>query len=86
VIATIEPAGSYASPRTRQCPLCGHRFVRGEEHCGSCPMVKGCGTILCPRCHYEFLDRSATIEALKRAGRRIAGLLARIRSRSGSAS
>ena len=74
----MQQAG-HIPPPTHHCPLCGYRFLRGAEHCGGCPMVKGCGTTRCPRCSYEFLDRSVTVDAFRKLGRGVASLLSRIR-------
>jgi hypothetical protein len=45
------------------CPLCGNRFEEGENTaCSACPMGKECGTICCPNCGYQFVERSWIVD------------------------
>ena len=39
-----------------KCGYCGHEFGPEEAGtaCGSCPLVKGCHLVRCPRCGYEM--------------------------------
>jgi hypothetical protein len=50
------------------CPLCSSRFVKGAVRCGACPMSRVCDLACCPNCGYEFVERSATVDALRRMG------------------
>jgi len=39
-----------------KCGFCGYEFGPEEAGtaCGSCPLVKGCNLVRCPRCGYEM--------------------------------
>ena len=60
-----------AGPSAHSCPLCGLGFDEGVTKCGGCPMHGGCGTVCCPGCGYSFADRSATLDALTKVGRKL---------------
>jgi len=73
-------AHAHAGPTMpdHDCPLCGYRFDEGAAHCGGCPLNQKCGTVCCPRCGYEFVDRSATVDWLRRLTRRAGHILGRV--------
>lgn len=48
------------------CPLCSLEFGESEECHTSCPMSAGCGMIKCPRCDYEFVEKSSVVEFFRR--------------------
>jgi hypothetical protein len=48
------------------CPLCGNRFAAKEQACGGCPLGKNCRRLCCPRCRYEFIEESGTVNWLKK--------------------
>ncbi len=48
------------------CPLCGLKFRQGVEHCVACPARSACEVVCCPRCGYQFVERSALIEWIER--------------------
>lgn len=58
--------------RLHGCPLCGNRFTEGGARCTGCPIHGVCATICCPRCGYQFVERSVVVEAMQgfRAGAR----------------
>lgn len=39
-----------------KCGFCGNEFDPAQANmaCGSCPLVKGCHLVRCPRCGYEM--------------------------------
>ncbi len=77
-----QEAGALARPGPpmpdHDCPLCGYSFDEGAAHCGGCPLNQKCGTVCCPRCGYEFVDRSATVDWLRRATRRAGRFFSRV--------
>ena len=73
----MSAAPGPAAPH-HDCPLCGCDFEEGAAHCGGCPLNQACGTVCCPRCGYEFVDRSATVDWLRRMARRASALLNRV--------
>ena len=46
-----------------KCGFCGYEFGPEEAGttCGSCPLVKGCHLVRCPRCGYEMLPEAKLI-------------------------
>jgi len=55
------------------CPLCGATLTPGAAACGACPMGNGCDMICCARCGYRFVERSAIVDWIGRAWRRLRG-------------
>ncbi|MEE8168699.1 MAG: hypothetical protein V3T58_07495 [Candidatus Hydrothermarchaeales archaeon] len=55
-----------------KCPLCGYEFAEEMEEvkCKGCPMSRGCGMICCPHCNYQFVQKSKTIDVIKKILRR----------------
>jgi len=52
---------------TFQCPLCGNIFEKDLGICpGGCPLGKACSLVCCPRCHYQFVEESKTVNLFKR--------------------
>jgi len=71
----VTPAvPSAGGPEMHRCPLCGTRFAKGAVRCGSCPMSRVCDLACCPNCGYEFVERSAVVDFIKRVTRRLAAL------------
>jgi hypothetical protein len=50
-----------------KCGYCGHEFGPEEAGtaCGSCPLVKGCHLVRCPRCGYEMPPEAKLITLLR---------------------
>ena len=50
-----------------KCGFCGGEFNPGEAEtaCGSCPLVKGCHLVRCPRCGYEMPPEAKLITLLR---------------------
>jgi len=49
------------------CPLCGKTFQKESNGCSAgCAFGKSCGFICCPRCHYQFVEDSKTINWVKK--------------------
>jgi hypothetical protein len=71
---TAGALGAAEAPE-HTCPLCSTRFTKGAVRCGACPMSRVCDLACCPNCGYEFVERSATVEALKRLGRGLRRIL-----------
>ena len=46
------------------CPMCAAPAAEMHEACAGCPLAKGCTVLCCPRCGYQFLERSATVNLL----------------------
>lgn len=72
--------GNAITAPEHDCPLCGLHFAEGAVHCGGCPLNASCGTICCPRCGYEYVDRSATVDLFHRGLHVMRGWLRRMRS------
>lgn len=50
-----------------RCPLCGNIFQKETHGCAKgCPFRKTCDLVCCPRCHYQFVEESKTVQLLKR--------------------
>ena len=50
-----------------RCPLCGNIFQNDLSKCPKgCLWGKTCKLICCPRCHYQFVEESKTVNLLKR--------------------
>jgi hypothetical protein len=59
--APLECAGrSDATVST--CGLCGCRFLKGGEVCGTCPLTSSCDLVRCPNCGYQFPRASRIVE------------------------
>jgi NMD protein affecting ribosome stability and mRNA decay len=62
--------------RTWVCPLCGARVSEDGSVCEGCPVAmvthapRHCGVLCCPRCGYQFVERSSWLESLGRLWRR----------------
>lgn len=50
-----------------KCGFCGGEFnpAEAETACGSCPLVKGCHLVRCPRCGYEMPPEAKLITLLR---------------------
>ncbi len=50
-----------------KCGFCGYEFGPEEAGtaCGSCPLVKGCHLVRCPRCGYEMPPEAKLITLLR---------------------
>lgn len=50
-----------------KCGFCGGEFnpKEAETACGSCPLVKGCHLVRCPRCGYEMPPEAKLITLLR---------------------
>lgn len=46
--------------------MCAAPAADMREACGGCPLARGCAAVCCPRCGYQFVERSATIDLLLR--------------------
>jgi hypothetical protein len=46
------------------CPMCAAPAADMHEACSGCPLARGCAVSCCPRCGYQFVERSATINLL----------------------
>jgi uncharacterized Zn finger protein (UPF0148 family) len=49
---------------TAHCDFCGFDFdptCASNRGCSSCPLVKNCGKIVCPRCGYEMLPEAKLV-------------------------
>jgi hypothetical protein len=46
------------------CPMCAAPAADMHEACAGCPLARGCTVMCCPRCGYQFVERSATIHLL----------------------
>lgn len=45
------------------CPLCGNHFDEEDSGaCVACPLNRNCGTICCPNCGYQFIERSWLVD------------------------
>ena len=44
--------------------MCAAPAAQMHEACAGCPLAKGCTVLCCPRCGYQFIERSATINLL----------------------
>ena len=46
-----------------RCDFCGFEFEEAcvSSGCSSCPLVKNCAKIVCPRCGYEILPEAKLI-------------------------
>ena len=46
-----------------RCDFCGYEFDQAciAASCSSCPLVKNCAKIICPRCGYEMLPESKLV-------------------------
>jgi hypothetical protein len=65
--------GAAAGPRAWDCPMCGARVSQDQTACGGCPMSRfghDCTVLCCPRCGYQFVERSGWLESLSRLWRR----------------
>ena len=48
------------------CPFCGWEFDSTDESCHSgCPLSGKCSMVKCPRCGYEFINESRTVDFIK---------------------
>jgi len=61
--ATEAPAAAAAATA---CPLCGARFERGVQTCGSCPLHGACDVVCCPNCGYSYPRTSHLVEWWRR--------------------
>ena len=62
----MDPAGGVVViPEGHQCPLCALSFEGLECH-SRCPVGRHCNLVRCPRCGYEFADRSAIVDWFRR--------------------
>ena len=51
----------------KTCPLCGFKFEKSAiVKCASCPVNCGKGTLCCPHCGYKYIEKSSTLELLKK--------------------
>jgi uncharacterized Zn finger protein (UPF0148 family) len=51
----------------KTCPLCGYKFEKSADvKCASCPVNCGKGTLCCPNCGYKYIEKSSTVELLKK--------------------
>ena len=55
-----------------RCGFCGLEFDPREaaDACGSCPLVRGCHLVRCPRCGYEMPPESRVAAWLRKLGQR----------------
>jgi hypothetical protein len=57
-------SGSGAEMR---CPLCGYRFSESELECHTaCPFGERCRVACCPRCGYQIVRDSKTVQWIKK--------------------
>ena len=53
------------------CPMCGMVFEKTETVCTtSCALRKGCASVRCPGCDYEFPDQERSLSWLRRIFRK----------------
>jgi hypothetical protein len=50
---------------TYDCPLCSTDFEDAKCH-DSCPFSSGCAMVRCPRCGYEFVEKSSIVTMIRR--------------------
>ena len=50
-----------------KCSFCGAEFdpQAAEIACGSCPLIKGCALVRCPRCGYEMPTEAKLFQWLR---------------------
>ena len=55
-----------------KCSFCDFEFDQSQaaSACGSCPLMKGCHLVRCPRCGYEMPPEAKLVVWLRELSRR----------------